>query len=97
METLIRVWYISQLSGKLKCIFITEILVARYNVRTVNTSSPYLKHSGFDVGYGENVVYLFAVEVGQADSPDHALPHQLLHGSPCQLVVDVVIQQGAVL
>lgn len=60
------------------------------------THTLYLKDSWFDAGDGQDVIYLPTVEVGQADGSDEALPHQLLHGSPGQLVVNVVIQQGAI-
>lgn len=64
---------------------------------TVVTNRLYLQDSGFDAGDRQDVVYLPTVEVGQADRSDEALLHQLLHGSPGQLVVYVVVQQGAVL
>lgn len=57
----------------------------------------YLKHSWFDAGRRQEVINLPTVEVGQADGSDETLPYQLLHGSPGQLVVDVIIQQGTVL
>jgi len=63
----------------------------------IATNTLYLQDRGFDAGHGQDVIYLPAVEVGQADRSDEALPHQLLHGSPSQLVVYVVVQQGAVL
>ena len=60
-------------------------------------TSTHLKDCGFDVGDGKDVIYLAAVEVGQADGADQTLLHQFLHGSPGQLIVNVVIQQGAIL
>lgn len=56
-----------------------------------------LQHGGLDASHRQDVVNLPAVEVGQANGSDQAFFHQLLHGRPGQLVVDVVIQQRAVL
>lgn len=60
-------------------------------------SRRHLQHGGFDAGHGENLVHLAAVEVGQTDGPDQAFLHQLLHRGPRELVIDVVVQQRAVL
>lgn len=57
----------------------------------------HLQHSGLDAGHREDVIDLAAVKVGQTDGPDQAFLHQLFHRRPRYLVIDVVVQQGAVL